>query len=74
MYFSSHLKGPAKGRKDEHEVENRINPQRRGNVRELTAWSSFQFAFPIKLFYRQIVTNLLFNRGSCDLTKYCVKI
>lgn len=37
MYFSSHLKGPAKGRKDEHEVEYRINPQRRGNVRELTA-------------------------------------
>lgn len=44
MYFSFHLKGTAKAKKDEHEEEYWINSQRNGDVRESTAKPSFQFA------------------------------
>lgn len=50
MYFSCHLKGTGKAKKDEHEVEYWINPQRRGNVREPTDKPTFNLLSPSKYF------------------------
>lgn len=48
MHFSSDLRGTAKAKKDEHEVEYWINPQREGKAREPTAKPHFSIHFTVE--------------------------